>query len=237
MLSDEMCSAIAAHYPGAGRFTRFHLKVRLHRCPYDMIAGRLPGSGSCLDIGCGFGHFAWYLFESGCPLRCTGIDVDPHKITVARSTRAGLCGVPGKTPPDFLLGTPGSLGLHGQYDAITIIDVLYLLPWPMQAGLLEWCFTHLSKTADAVCVVKNPDTNAGVRLFRPYLQEWIMVRLLRKTRSSGTIRGGQPVETYRRLADSRGKRLDVVRMSEADLLLEFRHPQFISARDEKPEYP
>jgi 2-polyprenyl-3-methyl-5-hydroxy-6-metoxy-1,4-benzoquinol methylase len=221
MLSDAMRSAILARYPRLGRLTRFHLDGRLRRCPYDSMAPLLPPAPSLLDIGCGFGHFAWFLMESGACSDYTGTDIDPYKITVAQSS---LTCSPATAPrPLFLLGTPFSLALNDCYDAITLIDVLYLLPWDMQQKLLEWCFSHLAKKTGAAIMAKNPDTTAGVRLYGSYVQEWIMVHGMGRTASSGTIRGGRSVEAYRRLGQSFDMSLENVRLSSTSLLLIFRH--------------
>jgi 2-polyprenyl-3-methyl-5-hydroxy-6-metoxy-1,4-benzoquinol methylase len=222
MLSDAMRSAILSRYPRLGRLTRFHLDGRLRRCPYDSIATLLPPNPSLLDIGCGFGHFAWFLLESGACSGYTGTDIDPYKITVAQSSLK--CSPAQAAPcPLFLLGTPFSLALNDRYDAITLIDVLYLLPWDMQQRLLEWCFSHLSKKTGAVIIAKNPDTTAGARLYGSYVQEWIMVHVMGRTASSGTVRGARSVETYQRLCQSSGMDLTHVRLSSTGLLLLFRH--------------
>jgi SAM-dependent methyltransferase len=231
MITEEKCSAVVARYPHLDRFTRYHLSGRLRRCPYEKLISHLPANGMLLDIGCGYGHFAWYLIETGRCLRYTGTDIDPFKIAVAQSSLENVPGIDCNLIPQFLLGAPQSLRLEGIFDAITIIDVLYLLPWRLQAELLEWCFSHLAKNASAVMVVKNPDTAAGPALFKSYLQESIMVHLLGRTRSSGTILGGQPPETYKQLADSFRLHMEVVRMSRTVLLFLFRHSQFRSPGD------
>jgi 2-polyprenyl-3-methyl-5-hydroxy-6-metoxy-1,4-benzoquinol methylase len=223
MLSDTMCALVASRYPGLREFGRFHLKGRLRRCPYDLIASYLKSFGSLLDIGCGFGHFSWYLMESGIPYRYTGTDIDPFKILAAQSSLVNVSAIAAEKRPRFLLGTPSSLGLDGHYDSITIIDVLYLLPWRMQTELLGWCFSHLANDAGSVVAVKNPDIDAGAIVYKSYIQEWIMVHLLKRTRSSGTVCGGQATERYKQLAHSFGMHMDIIRMSKTGLLFLFSH--------------
>jgi len=77
---------IISCYDNLSRWEKFHLKTRIKSCPYDKILKYLPKQGNMLDVGCGYGHFAWFLLNKGYKIKYTGTDIDPQKIKVAVSS-------------------------------------------------------------------------------------------------------------------------------------------------------
>lgn len=191
MLDESIIDRIVARYPHGSAFQRWHMRGRLRLCPYDALLKHMTGNGSVLDIGCGFGHFAWFLEATRPDLRYLGTDIDERKIALASACP------PSSSQPEFRVGNvmemPDRVGPFGN---IVILDVIYLLPWEMQVKLLEWCVEHLSPGTDSAVVIKTMDMAVGWVGFRTVAEEWIMVHILRRTRSSGTIYGARPFEAY-----------------------------------------
>lgn len=99
--------AIAASY--AEQFFRELDDKPLDRALLDVFAAELPERGRIIDLGCGPGHVTRYLAERGAD--CTGIDLSPELIEVARR----LC--PGQT---FEVASMLALGIDdGTIDGIT----------------------------------------------------------------------------------------------------------------------
>ena len=113
---------------------RLHVHARWRTCPLEAIAARVPTTGAVLDIGCGHGLFASYLALAAHGRRVVGVDLDKRKLVDAA------------TVADDVAERGGSLALEvarggavpaGPWDAITIVDVLYLLPTAAQRELVE----------------------------------------------------------------------------------------------------
>lgn len=199
MLEESAINRIVARYPHGSAFQRWHMRGRLHLCPYDALLKHLTGRGNLLDIGCGFGHLAWFLEDARPDLEYCGADIDERKIALARGCP------PGPKRPEFRSGNVMEMpDLAGPFGNIVILDVIYLLPWDMQARLVEWCVERLAPGPDSALVIKTMDVAVGWVGRRTVAEEWIMVHLLRRTRSSGTINGVMPFEAYQDLARKLG---------------------------------
>ncbi len=96
----------------------------------------VPRHGFIVDLGCGHGLFANLLTEAAPNRRVLGIDLDERKIDVARST------IGDRESLRFEVGDIVHEPVP-KCDAVTIIDVLYLLPPSDQEAVLR-------KAADAL---------------------------------------------------------------------------------------
>lgn len=193
LLEKPEIERIVSHYPHASAIQRWHMRGRLALCPYEALRKHLTGPDTLLDVGCGFGHLAWHLADSRPGLRYSGTDIDAEKITLAKGSVAPdspVC-------PEFLLGdAPALRELPERFGNIVFLDVLYLMPWEVQKRMLEWAFGRLAPGEESVVVIKTMDQAEGFPGFRAVAEEWIMVRLLRRTVSSGTINGARSAADY-----------------------------------------
>jgi SAM-dependent methyltransferase len=189
----DAADRILDRYPHASAFQRWHMRGRLRLCPYDRLDRHLTGSGTVLDVGCGFGHFAWHLSANKPELRYFGTDVDARKIALAQA-----CPTQGvAVAPEFRLGDAMTLsGLPETFGNIVFLDVLYLMPWDAQKRMLQWALGRLAPGEDSAVVVKTMDRAEGFSGFRAVAEEWIMVSLLRRTVSSGTLNGARSTAEY-----------------------------------------
>lgn len=160
-------------YRGAPTPVRAHVWVRRHTCPFDRVAATVPAAGRVLDVGCGHGLFSAYLALQSRRRSVRGIDVDTAKIgrgqeAVERARRMGA---------DLRLdvAAPGELP-EGPWDAVVIVDVLYLLDEEAQVALLEGCSRRLAP--GGVLVVKEMADRPRWKFRWNRLQETVSVRLL-----------------------------------------------------------
>ncbi len=199
--------AIVARYPDAGALQRWHMRGRLDLCPYDALLPFFTGRDSFLDVGCGFGHLAWHLSRYRPDLRYFGTDIDARKIKMAEdSARASA---EGKDPakPAFFLGDARKIReLPEAFGNIAFLDVLYLLPWKSQQEMIRWALGRLSNAPGSALIIKTMDEAKGFSGFRAVAEEWIMVRMLRRTLSSGALNGARPAGEYLAFAGSLGFR-------------------------------
>lgn len=204
MLEESAIDGILSRYPHGSAFQRWHMRMRLHLCPYDALLKHLTGKGNLLDIGCGFGHLAWFLEDARPDLQYCGADIDERKVALARGCP------PSPKRPEFLSGNVLEMtGVAGPFGNIVLLDVIYLLPWDLQERLVGWCVDRLAPGPDSALVIKTMDLAEGWVGRRTVAEEWIMVHLLRRTRSSGTINGVRPFQAYRDLASRLGCRCEI----------------------------
>lgn len=153
---------------------RLHTALRALSCPFGQLAVELPPEARTLDYGCGHGLFSG-LLASRPSARVTGVDVDQRKIAVASRVAAESCVfqviAPGAVPP-------------GPWDAITVIDVLYLMAKDDQLALLSALAAQLAP--DGLLLVKEMHLDSRAKSTWLRLQERVMINLLAATE------GGQP---------------------------------------------
>jgi 2-polyprenyl-6-hydroxyphenyl methylase/3-demethylubiquinone-9 3-methyltransferase len=223
---------ILGRYPGASAFQRWHMRGRLRLCPYERLLPHLTGPGSVLDVGCGYGHLAWYLADAGKGLAYFGSDIDPRKIAVAEGsvTRRGRKDrerAEGRPDPVFRLGDARTLpGWPERFGNIVFLDVLYLMPWELQQEMMAWALGRLREEPGSALVIKTMDRAEGFSGFRAVAEEWIMVSLLRRTASSGALNGARAASDYLDFGRSLGFRAEAESLGtfNPSSLLIFRRP-------------
>ena len=116
-------------------------------CPFAEVVERVvPTSGDVLDIGCGHGLFASYLALEPPGRRVVGVDLDDRQARRrrdgrrARARRRRVARAP--------VSHPVARCPTGPWDAITIVDVLYLLPADARNATLSSGRPPSSRPAD-----------------------------------------------------------------------------------------
>jgi 2-polyprenyl-6-hydroxyphenyl methylase/3-demethylubiquinone-9 3-methyltransferase len=159
----------------------------------------VPSEGRILDLGCGHGLFTNLLAVQSPSRQVLGIDPSPHKIAVARASGARLPNV------RYQQGTVDDVE-ERDFRAITILDVLYLLPDDRKLAILRRCRELLA--ADGLLLVKTNDTRPRWKYAIVRLEEEVMVSLL------GFTFGGElhfrGVPEYTRLLSAAGFSASVV---------------------------
>lgn len=206
-LKAETVQFIVKKYPHASALVRWHMRGRLQLCPYDKILKHIPTSGKVLDIGCGFGHLAWYLAHERPSLKYFGTDIDEEKIALAQNSAMGI------TSPNFKFGDITTMDDWSEpYDSIILLDVAYLMPWEIQKKIIAWALAHLNLGSESALLLKTNEVPKGMSGVRMLWEEWIMVNLLRRTKSSGTIQGVQDFQTYINYANELGFNCEIESM-------------------------
>lgn len=140
-------SRLLSLYAGAPVAARAHVWARWATCPFRAVAAEVPVAGRVLEVGCGHGLLSLYLALTSPQREVHGVDVDDDKLRAGRTAAAagGLDATFDRMEGDRLP--------DGPWDAIAIVDVLYLLTAADQIGLLGSCAAALG--AGGVLVVKE----------------------------------------------------------------------------------
>lgn len=164
-----------ARYRKAPVGARLFVRGRAFLSDLAVVERYVPKKGFIVDLGCGHGLFACVLRESSPTRRVLGIDLDPRKIEVARSAiqdttwlRFEVGDIAADPPP--------------KCDAVTIVDVLYLMPFDMQEQVLRNAASALGEGGPLI--VKAQERRTDPRYAVTYLQEMVTVSL-------GLTRGGR----------------------------------------------
>ncbi len=162
-------------YPPVPVSVAAHVRLRWATCPLRAVAAAIPTSGRVLEVGCGHGLLANYLALESPDREVHGVDIDGPKIDAARrvGTRSGAT---------FSVSDPDRLP-DGPWDAIAIVDVLYLLTEDDQRRLLRDCAVALAP--GGVLVVKEMAPSPGWKATWNRVQETVAVRVLCITEGGG----------------------------------------------------
>jgi 2-polyprenyl-3-methyl-5-hydroxy-6-metoxy-1,4-benzoquinol methylase len=167
-------------YASAPLRERLHTRLRWRSCPFDVVEAAVPDEGRILDLGCGHGLLSFHLALGSSKRKVTGVDLDADKIAVARAAADGVRPAPGTTPPEvtFMVGTALEVPA-GPWDAIVVVDVLYLLDGDAQHRLLDAAAAQLAP--GGVLVVKEMSHRPAWKFAWNRAQEQLAVRVLRIT--------------------------------------------------------
>lgn len=147
---------------------RAFVRARHLLCPFSAIEARVPERGRVLDLGCGHGLFSAIMATASPERSILGVDPSPAKIRVAGTLAAKLPNV------RFLQGTVDDVAESG-FDAVTIMDVLYLLPEAEKLKIMQRCRELLRPGGRLV--LKTNDTHPAWKFRWAWLQEAAMTRI------------------------------------------------------------
>lgn len=162
-----------ALYRGLPGSARAHVVVRWWTAPFPAVEAALPRSGRILEIGCGHGLFAAYAAQAAPGREVLGTDVDEAKIALARSAARAMA-----PRLRFAPAVSGAVPA-GPWDAVAILDVLYLLPAEAQHDLLLACVAQLAP--GGVLLLKEMSCTPAWKARWNRLQETLAVKVLRIT--------------------------------------------------------
>lgn len=175
-------------YRGLGLATRLHARVRWLSAPFAAVEAQVPSAGRILEIGCGHGLFCTYLALTGRDRTVVGVDIDRAKIGQAQRVGEQFAG--GRLR--FSTATSGAVE-PGPWDAIVVIDMLYLLPADEQRALLLSAAAELAP--GGVLLIKEMGTAPAWKVRWNTVQETLAVSVLRITER--TERADGPAEAPR----------------------------------------
>jgi SAM-dependent methyltransferase len=173
--------AALALFSDAPLSTRLHVQARWRTCPLAEVAARVPTRGEVLDIGCGHGLFAAYLALDAKSRRVVGVELDERKLADASTVVDRVHERGGSLA---LVVAPGGAVPDGPWDAIIIVDVLYLLPAVAQRDLVERAAARLAPAARLLVKEMAPVPEWKARWNRA--QETLAVKVVGFTASEST---------------------------------------------------
>lgn len=148
--------------------------IRWRVCPLRRIAALVPQSGVIIDLGCGHGLFTQLLARESATREVIGVDLDTHKIAVAQQA----------TLPNLRYSASDiAVAPLPPAQAVTILDVFYLIPYPIQEQLLQTCAAKLAP--GGVIVLKEMAEKPRWKVALNWLEESLAVRVFRITDHSG----------------------------------------------------
>jgi 2-polyprenyl-3-methyl-5-hydroxy-6-metoxy-1,4-benzoquinol methylase len=213
---DAAARAALRAYRAAPLGARLHVVVRWLTCPFPQVVDVLPAEGRVLEVGCGHGLFSGYLSRRSPRLRVHAVDIDADKIAIAAASAPAAGG-----RLHFAVSDSGSVP-EGPWDAVVLVDVLYLLDEPAQRALLTSCAAALAP--GGLLVVKDMSTRPRWKARWNAVQEALSVRILKITAGSPQFTFVEPDVRARWLAaaglhDVRSRRLDRGRVHPHHLLV------------------
>ena len=173
---DRVARRAFSLFRGAARADRLHVRVRWATCPVPLIDAEVPTRGRVLEVGCGHGLVSSYLALACATREVVGVDIDERKLAIARAAAARL------DPRDGTLrfaSSPHGAVPAGPWDAIVIVDVLYLLDADHELALLDACIAELAPAG--VLVVKETDVMPQLKHAIAKAQEMLATRVLHIT--------------------------------------------------------
>jgi len=126
--------------------------LRLDRI-FDLLAAEDLGSGTVVDLGCGYGMALCFAAFSDSRRRMVGCDLDAPRIAVARQALGGL-------NADVIVADIRHFELPPA-GLILIMDVLQYLTAAEQSALLQRCCSALA--AEGRLVIRVHDLDCGFR--------------------------------------------------------------------------
>ena len=175
-VTDPVLEQTFALYDDQNIQARNHVKIRWRSCPFEKVISFVPRRGRILDYGCGHGLLSNYLAVHAPAREVVGIDVAADKIASARSAAARIQGA---GAPRFEQLRPGESLPPGPWDAVVIMDVLYLLEPSAQQALIR-TMAHALAPGGRI-LIKEMNRAPRWKFVWGYLQEMIAVRVLRIT--------------------------------------------------------
>lgn len=146
----------------ASRAVRLYATIRfaiLRPILLDEIGQYLPMEGTVLDVGCGFGLFAFYFAAKAPGRKIVGFDLNAKRVDFAR--RAAEC--IGTHNVDFYVRDACAPLGNEEFDAVYMIDLLHHVPARAVPALLDAIAARLGKSG--VLLIKEISA-------RPRLKKW-----------------------------------------------------------------
>lgn len=155
-------------YRDAPLLARWSAHGRAFLADLAVVEEYVPRKGFVVDLGCRDGLFANLLLEASPQRRVLGIDADEGRIAIARSTIAGRESLRFETGDIVTVPPP-------RCDAITMVDVLYLLSPADQERVLRNAAGALVEGAPLV--VRGQESRMDARYALTYAQELVAIGL------------------------------------------------------------
>ena len=150
---------------------KLHSFIRSLIISPKLIEKYIPQSGHILDIGCGYGVISHHLATTSSKRHILGIDPSLIKINRARATYQR---------PNLSFKVAYAQNQIGKFQAIVIVNVLYLLPPKEKARLIYQARRLLAPDGKLILVVFNNQKSKLIAALVAF-EEKVAVHLLHQT--------------------------------------------------------
>jgi len=189
--------------------------LRYITAPFNEMEKMVPKKGKILDIGCGHGLFELILKIKSNKRVITAIDPDSKKIQLAKKIEELF------TNLKFSDSTTNLTNNNYQMDCCILSDVDYLLDGKGKTQILQQAKFNLKNTG--TIIFKTVINNGSIGYYLGYLQELIIVSLLKKTYSKKNNFTFFTIEEYLKLF--KANNLSVKKQKKLKTL--FYHPHYV----------
>lgn len=148
---------------------RLHQTVRALLAPFEKLVDYLPEAGTLVDVGCGHGLFLLLAKQAHPHLQLAGFDLSSSKVHAAHKLLSQQ-----NLDVDLRVGDVAELPRES-VEAISIIDVLYLVPTARWPEVIARCYAKLRP--GGTLLLKEMDPSARWKLSLLRCEEWLAVRV------------------------------------------------------------
>ncbi|MBI5048502.1 MAG: class I SAM-dependent methyltransferase [Deltaproteobacteria bacterium] len=160
-------------------FKRLYYIIRSRTAPFEKVSKYIPDHADILDMGCGYGILIDLINAKKDNCKITGIDIDPKRIEVLQEKYPHNRFIAG----DVLAEANKLLIEKCKFDCIIIFDVIYLFKPEKQRELIRIASELLKPSG--IFLIKEIDTEVGLRFLFSYLQELLSVKIVKMTKGDG----------------------------------------------------
>lgn len=133
-------------YSKLGFLQGLYTIIRMMLVSFAEIEKLIPKEGKILDLGCGNGLFSHYMYLTSTNRSITGVDLDEERVNAAQKT------VEDNHPMRFYYSDVNDIDL-GNFQIMTLIDLLHHMPYHEQEKLLKTIYNNLND--EGVMIVKD----------------------------------------------------------------------------------
>jgi 2-polyprenyl-3-methyl-5-hydroxy-6-metoxy-1,4-benzoquinol methylase len=197
--SQPDCTALAARlFPGRSNPVEILNRLRPRIMPANALMAAVPRDARLLDIGCGAGLFIGLLAASGRIRAAVGFDMSVPAITLANQMRGRL---PENRDITFIQLSVEDPWPEGQFDAVSLIDVMHHIPPAAQIDVLRAAAAKVRPGGRLIYkdMAERPAWMALANRLHDLVvaRDWIHYLPLARARETLTGMGFQPVDETR----------------------------------------